>query len=116
MITKKEGKSRKPSMISPQKNAKPHTTLLVFSITTNIEDGAFCYVTGLFFHLPKEVQTPLFLLLRHCFFAPYPHFLVNPVPNTPINYSVSQPYNEFREGCESKKYCFAGAHARERRY
>ena len=100
-------------MISPQKNAKLHTTLFVFSIATKIEDGAFCYVTGLFFHLPKEVQTPLFLFLHHCFFAPYPHFLVNPVPNTPINYSFSQPYNEFCEGCESKKYCFAGAHARE---
>ena len=55
MITKKEGKFRKPSMISPQKNAKHHTTLLVFSIATKIEDGAFYYVTGLFFHLPKEV-------------------------------------------------------------
>ena len=76
-------------MISPQKNAKHHTTLLVFSIATKIEDGAFYYVTGLFFHLPKEVQTPLFLLLHHCFFAPSPHVLVNPVPNTPINYSFS---------------------------
>ena len=101
-------------MISPQKNAKHHTTLLVFSIATKIEDGAFCYVTGLFFHLPKEVQTPLFLLLHHCFFAPSSHFLVNPVPNTPINHSFPKSYNEFCEGCESKKYCFAGAHARER--
>ena len=114
MITKKEGKYRKLSMISPQKNAKHHTTLLVFFLSTKIEDVVFCYVIGLFFHLPKEVQTPLFLLLQHCFFAPSPHFLVNSVPNTPINHSVSQPYNEFCEGCESKKYCFAGAHARAR--
>jgi len=55
MITKKEGKSRKPSMISPQKNAKPHTISSFFSIATKTEDGVFCYVTGLFFHLPKEV-------------------------------------------------------------
>ena len=56
MITKKEGKSRKLSMISPQKKCEtPYYSLRFFLSPTKIEDGAFCYVTGLFFHLPKEV-------------------------------------------------------------
>ena len=115
MITKKEGKSRKPSMISPQKNTKHHTTLLVFSIPHKNRRWGILLRHRTIFHLPKEVQTPLFLLLQHCFFAPSPNFLVNPVPNTPINSYFPKPYNEFCEGCESKKYCFAGAHARARK-